>query len=180
MYLCADWEILYCCAHWEILYFCAHWEMPQFRLLNRGGSQCTRLGPCLSIKDWRWKHNSHHFIIKYATYSQVVGSQKKVTTAHSPYLLTKKNGRGPKCWVLHCTRNHSGRWSVLSTISSVVKEILFQLLSQEMLAWWPTRMTCDAPLLGWKYLCNAYIYLYIHNSVNKSLYLELISFHLKL
>merc|ERR1719187_1585862 len=28
---------------------------------------------------------------------KVVGSQKKVTTAHSPYLLTKKNGRAPKC-----------------------------------------------------------------------------------
>jgi len=28
---------------------------------------------------------------------KVVGSRKKVTTAHSPYLLTKKNGRGPKC-----------------------------------------------------------------------------------
>jgi len=28
---------------------------------------------------------------------KVVGSRKKVTTAHSPYLLTKKSGRGPKC-----------------------------------------------------------------------------------
>ena len=43
-------------------------------------------------------------MLKCASYrrriSKVVGSRKKVTTAHSPYLLTKKNGRGPKCWVL--------------------------------------------------------------------------------
>ena len=54
--------------------------------------------PMPQYKRLKVKHNSYIiFMMKYVTCSQVVGSQKKVTTAHSPYLLTKKNGRAPKC-----------------------------------------------------------------------------------
>ena len=99
-------------------------------------------------------------MLKCASYRRcipkVVGSRKKVTTAHSPYLLTKKNGRSSKCWVLY----QKQFWMMIMLLSYIKYFCLNEALSQlpyKCFKWEQlTRIFSDAPLLSLNNLMNIY------------------------